>query len=159
MTDDLSTLKMHGESRKDDISHASGKNNSKPERLLSKPYSDSAIAVTGMACKFAGADSLEQFWKILETGTSMCRDLPKDRFPDARFERRAYSRTFKGNMIDDVDAFDHKFFKFASREATFMDPQQRRKCPFSLYYSPNMALITCSRSSSHLPGTRVCWLL
>ena len=126
MADDLPTQKIHGELRSDDLGHASGKKYSAPERVPSGPYSDSAIAVTGMACKFAGADSLEQFWKILETGTSMCRDLPKDRFPDFRFERRAYSRTFKGNTIDDVDAFDHKFFKFASREATFMDPQQRR---------------------------------
>jgi acyl transferase domain-containing protein/acyl carrier protein len=55
----------------------------------------------------------------------MCRDLPQDRFPDSRFERRAYSRKFKANTIDDVRVFDHKFFKVPSREATFMDPQQR----------------------------------
>ncbi|KAJ4858237.1 methyltransferase domain-containing protein [Trichoderma breve] len=92
----------------------------------SLPYSeDSAVAVTGMACKFAGAESLEQLWQILETGTTLYRDLPKDRFPDARFARRSYERPFKANTIDDVDAFDHKFFKVASREATFMDPQQR----------------------------------
>ena len=77
------------------------------------------------ACKFAGADSLEEFWRILETGTSTYRDLPDDRFPDWRFERREYPKKFKANTINDVDAFDHKFFKFASREATFMDPQQR----------------------------------
>ncbi|KAL6694484.1 hypothetical protein J3F84DRAFT_45167 [Trichoderma pleuroticola] len=92
----------------------------------SLPYSqDSAVAVTGMACKFAGAESLEQLWQILETGTTLYRDLPKDRFPDARFARRAYERPFKANTLDDVDAFDNKFFKVASREATFMDPQQR----------------------------------
>ncbi|KAL7934622.1 hypothetical protein V8C35DRAFT_279778 [Trichoderma chlorosporum] len=90
------------------------------------PYlEDSAVAVTGMACKFAGAESLEQLWQILETGTTLYRDLPKDRFPDSRFARRSYERPFKANTIDDVDAFDHKFFKVASREATFMDPQQR----------------------------------
>ncbi|CRG88297.1 hypothetical protein PISL3812_05326 [Talaromyces islandicus] len=86
---------------------------------------DSAVAVIGVACKFAGADSPEQLWEILETGTSMCRELPQDRFPDSRFERRAYSRKFKANTLDDVHVFDHKFFKVPSREATFMDPQQR----------------------------------
>ncbi|UKZ81413.1 Type I Iterative PKS [Trichoderma virens FT-333] len=92
----------------------------------SLPYSeDTAVAVTGMACKFAGAESLEQLWQILETGTSLYRDLPKDRFPDYRFARRSYERPFKANTIDDVDAFDNKFFKVTSREATFMDPQQR----------------------------------
>jgi hypothetical protein len=140
MADDFSQRNIHGESRNDGLSHASEENHSASARSPSVRYSDSAIAVTGMACKFSGADSLEQFWKILETGTSMCRDLPKDRFPDSRFERRAYSRTFKGNTIDDVDAFDHKFFKFASREATFMDPQQRRNIPL-LFVS---STVSCS---------------
>ncbi|KAJ6784557.1 hypothetical protein PWT90_10068 [Aphanocladium album] len=88
-------------------------------------YPDHAVAVTGMACKFAGAESVEQFWDVLETGTSLHRPLPKDRFPDWRFARRKYARPFVAATIDDVDAFDHKFFKVASREATFMDPQQR----------------------------------
>ncbi|KAL6787590.1 hypothetical protein J3E68DRAFT_445446 [Trichoderma sp. SZMC 28012] len=118
----------------DGMGHGSNKNgndtleggNPEMDASPSLPYSeDSAVAVTGMACKFAGAESLEQLWQILETGTTLYRDLPKDRFPDARFARRSYERPFKANTIDDVDAFDHKFFKVASREATFMDPQQR----------------------------------
>jgi acyl transferase domain-containing protein/SAM-dependent methyltransferase/acyl carrier protein len=125
MADVLSTQKIHDESRSNDLNNAPGRNYSVLDRSSSLPYSDSAIAVTGMACKFAGADSLEQFWKILETGATLCRDLPNDRFPDSRFERRAYPKNFKANTIDDVDAFDHKFFKVASREAAFMDPQQR----------------------------------
>lgn len=95
------------------------------EHRDSPPYPDDAVAVTGMSCKFAGAESLEEFWNILETGTSLHRPLPKDRFPDWRFARRKYERPFVAATIDDVDAFDHKFFKVASREATFMDPQQR----------------------------------
>ncbi|KAI4154213.1 MAG: hypothetical protein LQ340_001826 [Diploschistes diacapsis] len=91
----------------------------------SSSHSDLAVAVIGMACKFPGADSLEQFWHILETGTSMCDELPEDRFPASRFERRAYPKNMKCNPMSDVDAFDHKFFKVASREAMFMDPQQR----------------------------------
>ena len=118
MADVSSTKKMDGESGSHGL-------NSAPETSPSMPYSDSAVAVTGMACTFAGADSLEHFWRILETGTSLCRDLPNDRFPDARFDRRSYPKNFKANTIDDVDAFDHKFFKVASREAMFMDPQQR----------------------------------
>ena len=122
MTDIMSTRKIDNESRSNDLNE---RNHSVLDKSPSLPYPDSAIAVTGMACKFAGADSLEQFWRILETGTTLCHDLPNDRFPDFRFERRAYPRNFKANTINDVDAFDHKFFKVASREAAFMDPQQR----------------------------------
>jgi acyl transferase domain-containing protein/acyl carrier protein/SAM-dependent methyltransferase len=73
----------------------------------------------------AGASSLDEFWDILESGKVMCQDLPSDRFPDAVFERRAFPKSFKANVLEDVDAFDHKFFKVSSREAAFMDPQQR----------------------------------
>nr|UIK22913.1 beta-ketoacyl synthase [Trichoderma rhododendri] len=126
MGDVLSAQRTDDEWRSKNCNNATETNYLELGRSLSLPYSeDSAVAVTGMACKFAGAESLEQLWQILETGTSLYRDLPKDRFPDSRFERRAYSRRFKANTIDDVDAFDHKFFKVSSREATFMDPQQR----------------------------------
>lgn len=111
----MPTAKIHY-----DLGDASGRNDS-----MSESYSDSAVAVTGMSCNFSGANSLEQFWNILKTGTSMFRDLPDDRFPDWRFERRAYPKKFKGNFIDDIDAFDHKFFKVPSHEATLMDPQLR----------------------------------
>ncbi|KAL7947499.1 hypothetical protein V8C42DRAFT_317967 [Trichoderma barbatum] len=123
---DLSTQNMDNDCENKNWNDSSNNSNSGLDVPPSLPYNeDSAVAVTGMACKFAGAESLEQLWQILETGTSLYRDLPKDRFPDSRFERRSYAKTFKANTIDDVDAFDHKFFKVASREATFMDPQQR----------------------------------
>jgi hypothetical protein len=35
-----------------------------------KPLSDSEIAVVGMSCKVAGADDLEEFWKLLCKGKS-----------------------------------------------------------------------------------------
>lgn len=88
------------------------------------PYPEHSVAVTGTACKFAGAESLEQLWTTLEIDTSTHRNLPKDRFPDWRFERRNYSRNLQAATIDDVDAFDHKFFNVASPEATFMDHQK-----------------------------------
>ncbi|CAI6335373.1 unnamed protein product [Periconia digitata] len=86
---------------------------------------DSAVAVTGMACNFSGASSLDEFWDILESAKIMCQDLPNDRFPDAAFERRSFPKSFKANFLEDIDTFDHKFFHISSREAAFMDPQQR----------------------------------
>ena len=89
-------------------------------------YGDNAIAVVGMACKFPGADSIEEFWQLLSSGTSMLDEISKDRFstkglrrtPDGKFH-------FFGNFIRDIQAFDHRFFKKSSREAASMDPQQR----------------------------------
>lgn len=86
------------------------------------------IAVIGMSCHVAGAQDLEQYWKILLEGKSQHKDLiPNDRFamnttfrPDDDDQRKWY-----GNFIDDYDAFDYKFFKKSPREALHMDPQQR----------------------------------
>lgn len=97
-----------------------------PSVSTNNPYGDSAIAVVGMACKFPGANSVEDFWQVLTTGTSTLADIPSDRFsvkglrrtPDGKFR-------FYGNFVSDIAAFDHRFFKKSSREAASMDPQQR----------------------------------
>ncbi|KAL4783816.1 hypothetical protein BJX76DRAFT_357601 [Aspergillus varians] len=84
------------------------------------------IAIIGMGCKFPGADSLEEYWQLLAQGTSMCRTMPEERFKSSGL-RRSTDNTLKfwGNFVNDVDAFDHRFFKKSSREAASMDPQQR----------------------------------
>lgn len=90
------------------------------------PYGDHAIAVVGMACKFPGADSINEFWQLLTAGTSMLREIPAERFSTQRLRRTPDSKLrFWGNFVRDADAFDHRFFKKSSREAASMDPQQR----------------------------------
>ena len=88
------------------------------------PYSKNAIAVVGMACRFPGADSTDEFWEQLKAGTSMHSEIPSKRF-STKDHRRSTGKTYFGNFIRDVDAFDHKFFKKSSREAASTDPQQR----------------------------------
>ena len=88
------------------------------------PYSDSAIAVIGMACRFPGADSIDEFWEQLISGASMHSEVPAERF-STKDHRRSHGKTFFGNFIRDIDAFDHRFFKKSSREAASTDPQQR----------------------------------
>ncbi|MCJ1394663.1 hypothetical protein MMC18_007543 [Xylographa bjoerkii] len=87
-------------------------------------YPESAIAVVGMASMFPGADTLEEFWSIINSGTSMLQEVPLERF-SAQGHRRNLGKRFWGNFIRDVDAFDHRFFKRSAREAASMDPQQR----------------------------------
>lgn len=89
-------------------------------------YPDHAIAVVGMACKFPGADSIEEFWELLAAGRSMAEEMPQERFSTQGLRRSADGKLkFWGNFVRDIDAFDHRFFKKSSREAATMDPQQR----------------------------------
>lgn len=87
--------------------------------------SPDAIAVIGMGCKFPGAESVEEFWRLLESGISMVSEPPTGRFPTRNHQRSTDKSVFFGNFISDVASFDNKFFKRSSREAASMDPQQR----------------------------------
>ena len=84
-----------------------------------------AIAVVGMGCKFPGADSVEEFWRILDAGQSMLSEPPSGRFPTHDHQRNTEKTVYFSNFLDDIASFDHRFFKKSSREAASMDPQQR----------------------------------
>ncbi|KAI9864364.1 MAG: Type I Iterative PKS [Trichoglossum hirsutum] len=93
---------------------------------LDRSYPDHAIAIVGMACRFPGADSINDYWDIICSGTSMLGELPKERFSMQGPRLTSNANTpFWGNFLREVDAFDHRFFKKSSREAASMDPQQR----------------------------------
>lgn len=88
--------------------------------------SENEIAVVGMACRFPGADTTEEFWDLLYTGKSMCRELPPSRFSTLGSRRmRTKGTRYWGNFLNDPDVFDHRFFNMSSREAASTDPQQR----------------------------------
>lgn len=89
-------------------------------------YPEHAIAVIGMACKFPGADSVEEFWELFSDGASICQEMPAERFSTQGLRRSPDGKLkFRGNFERDADAFDNKFFKKTSWEAASMDPQQR----------------------------------
>ncbi|KNG91356.1 putative polyketide synthase [Aspergillus nomiae NRRL 13137] len=87
---------------------------------------DSDIAVVGMACRVAGADDLEEFWKLLCSGESQHQEMPLERYRNYETPWRPDAiKPWFGNFVRDIDAFDHKFFKKVPREAMSQDPQQR----------------------------------
>ena len=89
-------------------------------------YPDHAIAVVGMGCRFPGAESLDEFWDVIKSGSSMLGELPSGRFSTERLRRCADPNyVFRGNFLRDADSFDHRFFKKSFREAASMDPQHR----------------------------------
>ncbi len=61
--------------------------------LQNGPYPDHAIAVVGMACRFPGADSIDEFWKLLISGTSMHSEVPSERF-STKDHRRSLGKTY-----------------------------------------------------------------
>ncbi|KAI1805059.1 hypothetical protein F4811DRAFT_570540 [Daldinia bambusicola] len=82
------------------------------------------IAVIGMACRYAQADSLEEFWSLINSGRNATTLVPESRFKSSDLWRNPKGPFF-GNFLRDAEAFDHRFFGMSAREAASMDPQQR----------------------------------
>ncbi len=89
------------------------------------------IAVVGMGCRFpGGADSPEQFWRLLVDEVDAVRMVPADRWDadalyDADPATPGKAATKWGGFIDRIDGFDAAYFNILPREAERMDPQQR----------------------------------
>ena len=91
---------------------------------------DAPIAIVGMACRFPRADSLADFWRMLEQGESgVIEGDPGsgvgrfgELFPDAGVQNRACRF---GAYLDELDRFDAAFFRISPVEAQLLDPQQR----------------------------------
>lgn len=81
-----------------------------------------AIAIVGMSCRFPGADNLQEFWQMLESGRDAVGEVPAERWnwkdysPGARW----------GGFLREVDQFDPAFFGISPREAATIDPQHRK---------------------------------
>jgi acyl transferase domain-containing protein/acyl carrier protein len=89
------------------------------------------IAIVGMGCRFPGAEGgPEDFWRLLELGTSAIAEVPKDRWDvDAYYDPDVDSpgrmATKWGAFLSRIDEFDAPFFSIAGREANSIDPQHR----------------------------------
>ncbi|KAH8800671.1 hypothetical protein F5884DRAFT_837947 [Xylogone sp. PMI_703] len=117
---DLSVAGVMPGSHTPDCSNSEGAQS----ELDEQNYPANAIAITGMACKFPAADSVEEFWEILESGKSVVEKLSGSRFP-MQTTTRSIEGCSWGGLVNNVDSFDHRFFHKSSREAASMDPQQR----------------------------------
>lgn len=88
------------------------------------------IAIVGMSCRFAGANSLAEYWQVIRQGIEAVSEVPKSRWDldelyDATGSQSGKMFTKWGGFVDGIDQFDPQFFGIAPREAARMDPQQR----------------------------------
>ncbi|QTD99692.1 non-ribosomal peptide synthetase [Streptomyces cyanogenus] len=92
------------------------------------PHDDvPAIAVTGLACRFPGADSAEEFWELLREGVDPREAVPEE---DLRRAGRAWALSDPSYVavrkrFADASLFDADYFGMSPAEAAVTDPQQR----------------------------------
>ena len=90
-------------------------------RTVALPAGGLDIAVVGMACKFAEANTPDALWYYLIEQRSLIMPLKGDRWGTVDVE--AAPRW--GARIDEVDLFDPAFFGLSEDEARLCDPQER----------------------------------
>ncbi|GLY30841.1 SDR family NAD(P)-dependent oxidoreductase [Kineosporia sp. NBRC 101731] len=86
------------------------------------------IAIVGMACRFPGARSPEQFWENLVGGVSSIRSFDQEELiragADPELVRNPRYVPVTG-YLEGADEFDHGLFGITPSEARVMDPQHR----------------------------------
>ena len=89
------------------------------------------IAIIGMSCRVAGANSPSELWDLLASSKNVQSEI-------TRFNARGFYHPQGGPlkgltnvknayMLDDslIDRFDNTFFRISPQEAACIDPQQR----------------------------------
>ena len=86
------------------------------------------IAIIGMACRFPGANTPEQFWQNIRDGVDSIRHFNDTELLHAGVSEKSLGKANyvkAAPVIDGFDLFDAPFFEYSPREARLMDPQQR----------------------------------
>jgi polyketide synthase PksN len=90
------------------------------------------IAVIGISGRYPGAENIDEFWEVLNSGTDMVSEVPQERWdwrryyhPDADMAKEGKIYCKWGGFIKDADKFDSLFFNISPKEAKIIDPQER----------------------------------
>ncbi|TDC56004.1 SDR family NAD(P)-dependent oxidoreductase [Actinomadura sp. KC345] len=89
---------------------------------------DTAVAVTGLACRFPGAPDADAFWWLLTEGREGLSRLTDGQLAERgvpRALRRAPAYVPVAGLIDGQDLFDPAPFGLTGAEAALLDPQHR----------------------------------
>ncbi|MEM1255610.1 MAG: SDR family NAD(P)-dependent oxidoreductase, partial [Cyanobacteria bacterium P01_H01_bin.21] len=86
------------------------------------------IAIIGMAGRFPGAKTIDQFWQNLKDGVESIVSFTEDELIASGHDPSALrhsSYVKAGAVLEEVDCFDANFFGFSPKEAEITDPQHR----------------------------------
>ncbi|WP_167532582.1 polyketide synthase [Streptomyces prasinus] len=86
---------------------------------------DGALAVIGMACRFPGAATPDEFWRNLAEGVSGVGDAPAGRRGWAHLWTGAEADEVPMGWVEGIEYFDPARFGLTDREARRLDPLQR----------------------------------
>lgn len=89
------------------------------------------LAIVGIGCRFpGGANTPQDYWNLLCSGTDATRIVPETRWNAAKYYDPNPAKvgkmvTRRGGFLSEIDQFDPQFFGISPREANLLDPQQR----------------------------------
>ena len=89
---------------------------------------DSSIAIVGMAGRFPGAKTIDQFWENLKHGVEAIRPFADDELLESGVDPELLKNPNyikAGGPIWGADLFDAGFFGYNAAHAKLIDPQQR----------------------------------
>ena len=99
-----------------------------PDSLLPSDFSETDIAIVGMAAHVPGAADIGAYWRNLRAGVESIRVLSEAELLAAG---ESPARMAKANyvpaaaVLDGFEGFDADFFGFSPKEAAILDPQHR----------------------------------
>ena len=92
-------------------------------------HSELNIAIIGMSGEFPGANSIHEFWQNLihdkeSLSTLSAEELSNAGVTKAEFEKNNY--VARAGLLKNIEYFAADFFGYSPKEATLIDPQQRK---------------------------------
>ena len=107
------------------LSRAAAKQQTSPRQQIKRPLERAEVAVTGIACRFPGADSLEGLWRLLLDARCSISEVAGARRWPAELTNDLPAGARHAGLLSDPARFDADFFAISPREARLMDPQHR----------------------------------
>jgi amino acid adenylation domain-containing protein len=83
------------------------------------------VAVIGIAGRFPGAPTIDEFWRNLRGGVESITHFAPDQVALRSALQPGEQRVYARGLLDGADLFDASFFGYTPREAELMDPQHR----------------------------------
>ena len=90
--------------------------------------SDDHMAGVGLACRFPGATTPDEYWRNLAGGVESITWLDDEELAASGVPPKTFRHPHYVNaafLMDDAEDFDARFFGYTPREAEVRDPQGR----------------------------------